>query len=206
MSRRSRSSLKMTNSSLNNGTSNNYGNHNSSASSSTFRCRSFMLGVALTSLTWIASMYLYWNLTSTSINNKHNPEADNPEFYIPLRELSRRANLFKNFKKTIEDAPSNGIWKLKFKQIIDEGLMFKNSKQRADLKSKIINDPFSDSIGLVKTIEDKKLKHEGFKTHAFNALISSRLEYNRSIPDTRHDRYVRMFNLLCFFFKKMTDI
>ena len=85
---------------------------------------------------------------------------------------------------------------MKFKELIDDGVMFKNSEDRKnDLKSKLIlnnndnNEGFADNIGVVRTIEEKKLKLEGIKLHAFNALISSRLQYNRSIPDTRHDRY-----------------
>lgn len=41
-------------------------------------------------------------------------------------------------------------------------------------------------LGMVRTIEDQALKDEGYKLHAYNILVSNRLEFNRSIPDTRH--------------------
>uniref|UniRef100_A0A6A7G4J6 Polypeptide N-acetylgalactosaminyltransferase n=2 Tax=Hirondellea gigas TaxID=1518452 RepID=A0A6A7G4J6_9CRUS len=43
-------------------------------------------------------------------------------------------------------------------------------------------------IGVVRTIKDQQMKELGYKMHAFNTLISSRLPANRSIPDTRHKR------------------
>lgn len=43
-----------------------------------------------------------------------------------------------------------------------------------------------DELGLVKSVADLRLKEEGYKLHGFNALISSRLGYHRSINDTRH--------------------
>ncbi|KAJ8973185.1 hypothetical protein NQ317_009126 [Molorchus minor] len=42
-------------------------------------------------------------------------------------------------------------------------------------------------LGMVKTPEDKKIRDEGYKTHAFNVLVSNRLAYNRTIPDTRNE-------------------
>lgn len=51
-----------------------------------------------------------------------------------------------------------------------------------------IYDTFKDLnlLGLVRTQQDKKIRDEGFKKHAFNVLISNQLSYHRSIPDTRH--------------------
>lgn len=41
-------------------------------------------------------------------------------------------------------------------------------------------------LGMVRTIDDQALKDEGYKLHAYNILVSNRLGFNRSIPDTRH--------------------
>lgn len=41
-------------------------------------------------------------------------------------------------------------------------------------------------LGLVKTEEEQKIRDEGYKRHAFNVLISNKLSYHRSIPDTRN--------------------
>lgn len=42
-------------------------------------------------------------------------------------------------------------------------------------------------LGMVRTVEDQALKDEGYKLHAYNILVSNRLGFNRSIPDTRHE-------------------
>lgn len=41
-------------------------------------------------------------------------------------------------------------------------------------------------LGMVKTIRDQEIKDEGYKVHAFNVLLSTRLDLNRTIPDTRN--------------------
>lgn len=41
-------------------------------------------------------------------------------------------------------------------------------------------------LGLVRSKEDQKLREDGYTHHSFNVLVSSRLDYHRSIPDTRH--------------------
>ncbi|XP_042211433.1 polypeptide N-acetylgalactosaminyltransferase 11-like isoform X2 [Homarus americanus] len=43
-------------------------------------------------------------------------------------------------------------------------------------------------LGLVKTHEDQMEKDKGYRLHAFNTLISSRLSLHRPIPDTRNKR------------------
>jgi hypothetical protein len=112
----------------------------------------------------------------------------------------------KNFKKEINDSTrSNGEWKVKLKQLIDDGTMYKNSASvvsqlRSKVKvihghgpyrelnsNRVDEDPDTD-LGLIKNIQEKKIREEGFKKHAFNTLISSRLSYHRSVPDTRNDR------------------
>lgn len=41
-------------------------------------------------------------------------------------------------------------------------------------------------LGVVKNEEEQKIREEGYKQHAFNVLISNKLSYHRSIPDTRN--------------------
>lgn len=42
------------------------------------------------------------------------------------------------------------------------------------------------SLGMIKTVDDQKIKEDGYKKHAFNLLISNRIGFHRNIPDTRH--------------------
>jgi len=41
-------------------------------------------------------------------------------------------------------------------------------------------------LGLVRNKEDQKIREDGYIHHAFNVLVSTRLDYHRSIPDSRH--------------------
>lgn len=39
---------------------------------------------------------------------------------------------------------------------------------------------------MVRTLDDKQYRDEGYKLYAFNALVSKNLDPERKIPDTRH--------------------
>ncbi|KAG0720702.1 Polypeptide N-acetylgalactosaminyltransferase 35A [Chionoecetes opilio] len=52
----------------------------------------------------------------------------------------------------------------------------------------LAQDPPLEELGLVKTHVDQQVKEDGYRLHAFNSLISSRLSPHRSVPDTRHKR------------------
>lgn len=43
---------------------------------------------------------------------------------------------------------------------------------------------------MVHNKEDRVIKDEGYKLHAYNVLISNQLSYHRPIPDTRNKLYV----------------
>lgn len=88
-------------------------------------------------------------------------------------------------------------WKAKFRQLVElsekggyenSGGLVKSLRAKTHLKGGGDGDEVSalDSLGLIRTLEDKKIRDEGYKKHAFNSLISERLGYHRQIPDTRH--------------------
>lgn len=41
-------------------------------------------------------------------------------------------------------------------------------------------------LGMVNNMADLQIKDDGYKMYAYNVLISNRLSYNRTIPDTRN--------------------
>ena len=41
-------------------------------------------------------------------------------------------------------------------------------------------------LGIIKTDEDRRLRDEGFRRHAFNELVSTRIGYHRNVTDTRN--------------------
>lgn len=47
----------------------------------------------------------------------------------------------------------------------------------------------SDEFGMVKNAEEQMLRDIGYKRHAFNILVSSKIGLTRDIPDTRNKLY-----------------
>ncbi|XP_071152353.1 polypeptide N-acetylgalactosaminyltransferase 11-like [Mytilus edulis] len=41
-------------------------------------------------------------------------------------------------------------------------------------------------LGFIETPEDQIIRDDGYRSHAFNVLISERLGYHRALPDNRH--------------------
>jgi polypeptide N-acetylgalactosaminyltransferase len=52
--------------------------------------------------------------------------------------------------------------------------------------SKSASNNLETNLGLVRNSEDQKIREDGYSKHAFNVLVSSRLDYHREIPDSRH--------------------
>lgn len=44
----------------------------------------------------------------------------------------------------------------------------------------------SDEFGMVKNAEEQYLRDIGYKRHAFNVLVSSKIGLTRDLPDTRN--------------------
>ncbi|CAL8087086.1 unnamed protein product [Orchesella dallaii] len=98
----------------------------------------------------------------------------------------------------IVEPQSESKWKAKFRRLVElsEKGGYENSESLVhSLRSKthVIGGGDNgerisalDSLGLIRTIQDKKVREQGYKKHAFNALISERLGFQREIPDTRH--------------------
>lgn len=45
----------------------------------------------------------------------------------------------------------------------------------------------SDEFGMVKNMEEQYLRDIGYKRHAFNILVSSKIGLIRDVPDTRNE-------------------
>ncbi|KAL3831975.1 hypothetical protein ACJMK2_023663 [Sinanodonta woodiana] len=67
----------------------------------------------------------------------------------------------------------------------------RDSHQYNDIRDPDGLDKFYDTfklqlLGIIKTPEDQRIRDEGYREHAFNELISSRLSFHRKLPDSRH--------------------
>lgn len=137
--------------------------------------RSFFFGFLLGVLAWSAlSCYLYYSLTSTespklsslqkNIFNSDSSEENNDNSIGAGQLVDGKSSYFK--KKLKKE-------KLKISQKLLDELKPVPEKQ-------------FEEFGLIKNVEDQLLRDEGYKTHAFNVLVSNNLGVIRDIPDTRH--------------------
>jgi polypeptide N-acetylgalactosaminyltransferase len=69
----------------------------------------------------------------------------------------------------------------------DENTHNKNVVPHSKAKTfKSLSNNLEANLGLVRNSEDQKIREDGYSKHAFNVLVSSRLDYHRKIPDSRH--------------------
>ncbi|XP_019879410.2 polypeptide N-acetylgalactosaminyltransferase 35A [Aethina tumida] len=61
-----------------------------------------------------------------------------------------------------------------------------NDLQPDVLENESTNDEDLVQLGMVKTVEEQKIKDDGYKIHAYNVLLSNKLNLHRNIPDTRN--------------------
>lgn len=115
-------------------------------------------------------------------NNKLNVKGEKVEVkLIPSGRLGHDDDAKQLFRNSIQSIMNEN-------DLLDDhdkgsnGRNSNQSKKRKDQDSGID----TNIIGMIQSPEDKKVKDEGFKKHAFNVLISDRIGNTRSIPDTRH--------------------
>lgn len=148
--------------------------------------KSFILGVFVGILvTWALSFYLYY-----SLNNNQTSE---------LTKLQK--NIF-NFDNSGEDSGdlkiSNSIVSPEKEQLVDGKESYFKSKLKKEKEKRKISQKLMDQLqpvtavkqfeefGIIRSIEDQATRDSGYKTHAFNVLVSNNLGSFRHIPDTRH--------------------
>nr|XP_018898308.1 PREDICTED: polypeptide N-acetylgalactosaminyltransferase 35A-like [Bemisia tabaci] len=150
------------------------------------RYRSFWWGMLIASLTWMTSIYLYWNLTAEQSLQTISESAPTP---LKLLKPLKHHNPLDNEILPYENDKTIAKNKKKYFQYENGYKNSDNLKKKLKVQYPTPESPLPfglDELGLVKSVADLRLKEEGYKLHGFNALISSRLGYHRSINDTRH--------------------
>ena len=144
--------------------------------------KAFLLGIVFTSVTWSVILYFYFSLqypiAGSKINAVHSvptSSSQDPEAF-PIHAPEN--------KKHFDPAVISN-------HIDDEESGFQHSSEKASRHKKkrpasSKMDELETNLGLVKNKEDQKMREEGYSRHAFNTLVSSRLDYHREIPDSRH--------------------
>lgn len=126
----------------------------------------FFLGIFITSVLWGAVLYFFIPLDIhqfPALSSHIRYQSSKPQIQQQKKELS-------NF---IDSEPFSADGKI-------SGSYVKSINHHA--KHNQIED-----IGLIRNEGDKLTREKGYKKHAFNVLVSNRLDYHREIPDTRHE-------------------
>lgn len=132
----------------------------------------FFLGILFTSITWAIVLYFYVSLNPTnSTTLKHSLPfvTDKVQSSSPAQP-NVISNYLDEFKKDKNQKGPGAHFKTKAKSTV--------------------NDELEANLGLVRNTEDQKIREDGYSHHAFNVLVSSRLDYHRKIPDSRHKMYL----------------
>lgn len=162
------------------------------------RYRSFLLGIVVTSATWVVIIFLYFrpgNLNSDSslersvkwklrprINNMHRiAEMDNVVSTEAKSKALKENSVFKKLQfpprelNLIDSIDTNDVQ-------TGERTSYLNSNENILNSSSLLH------LGMIRSPKDQRVKDEGYKKHAFNLLISDRLGHHRPVPYTAHSQ------------------
>lgn len=131
----------------------------------------FLLGIVFTSITWCVVLYLYVSLNPISNSTALKHHSSTHPFIATVKEGSR----------TLPDTLDNALDEVELDR--------KKTNIHHNPKVKTSNHAVKQletNLGLVRNSADQKIREEGYSKHAFNVLVSSRLDYHRAIPDSRH--------------------
>jgi len=142
-------------------------------------CCGFFFGVVIT---WILSFYLYYSLNTPQTLKVYRDFQKNifnsDDFDDSNEDFSKENNLINN--KEVEG-------KLSYVQ-----KKYDKGKSKRKLSRKLIEELTPDTsrqfseFGIIKNVEDQIIRDDGYKTHAFNVLVSNQIGITRQIPDTRN--------------------
>ncbi|KAG8229030.1 hypothetical protein J437_LFUL007585 [Ladona fulva] len=123
------------------------------------RCNSFCLGIACASITWTVSLYLYYqmNWEGSKTERRHNEYASSKE------SLSSSDN--DHYNNVAMNKPYSSNLSSANMLNFGSGGKFKNSQALLD---------------------HLQPRDEGYRSHAFNVLVSHGIGYHREVPDTRN--------------------
>lgn len=142
-------------------------------------CCGFFFGVVIT---WILSFYLYYSLNTPQTLKVYRDFQKNifnsDDFDDSNEDFSKENNLINN--KEVYGKVS--YVKKKYDK---EKSKRKLSRKLIEELTPVTSRQFSE-FGIIKNVEDQIIRDDGYKTHAFNVLVSNQIGISRQIPDTRN--------------------
>lgn len=147
---------------------------------------SFVSGVFVGALfTWAVTIYLYYSLNSSQITSSSKGVAELNVFNL-ISDSSDEEDSGETLSNHLDDA-NNSFGKSSYVKN-----KFNKDNKKRNLSRKLIEELRPVTIkqdpqfGLVRDVKDQFTRDNGYKTHAFNVLVSQQIGNFREIPDTRH--------------------
>lgn len=168
--------------------------------------KSFWYGICCASFTWMISLYLYWQLNKTEINNvlptgvsnKHRAEKIVRDWHY--NALESNDNKINHKWQNVEEHKQNLKNYFNSEKLLEQlQPRFPKIKGATSDEQSTIYEHYIliienkmyflvlNELGMVKSLDDQNTRDEGYKQHAFNVLVSNKLSYHRNIPDTRNE-------------------
>ena len=149
----------------------------------------FFLGVIFgVVVSWAVSFYLYFALNSFSDNTNTSKLLKLPENIFNLDSENDDSDPDENLSNLIDGSNS----KLVSGKSSYIKVRVKKEQEKRKHSQKLIDEltPVTVSqdaeYGLIRNLEDQFIRDNGYKTHAFNVLVSNQIGLKREIFDTRH--------------------
>lgn len=148
---------------------------------------SFVSGVFVGALfTWTVTIYLYYSLNSSQSSSLSAGSVPERNLFNIISESSDEDGSDETLSNNLED-DDESLGKSSYVKN-----KFSKDKYKRKLSRKLIEELRPGTIkqdpqfGLVKDVKDQFTRDNGYKTHAFNVLVSQQIGNFRDIPDTRH--------------------
>ncbi|XP_050309603.1 polypeptide N-acetylgalactosaminyltransferase 35A-like [Anthonomus grandis grandis] len=155
--------------------------------------RSFLYGIGFASITWIVSLYLYAQLSRSTEQGSQEVTGYFSDLSVNVADSGQFKRTKKQYDKIFnrkhDNKSGNSI------ELLDK--LKPVWRDRLQKTSDVFEQELFE-LGLVQDKEEQAVKDEGYKTHAYNVLISKKLSLHRDIPDTR--------NALCKNLTYQTDL
>ena len=152
-----------------------------------FKLRWLCYGIVVSSIVWGFMVYTFLSEVGSHknlpIENKlpSNSKKDNRVHFVPKFRRKDWQNDDENIAAPDQKEHAKEHFNDKLKEIKKSKL---NKVAPADIGGKGDDDFLN--LGMVRNDEDRMMRDDGYRQHAFNELVSSRIGLHRNVTDTRH--------------------
>ncbi|XP_058822924.1 polypeptide N-acetylgalactosaminyltransferase 35A-like [Topomyia yanbarensis] len=167
--------------------------------------KSFLWGVLAASLTWSISLYLYWNLNSSSDAVASAPASlasatssgrknDDKQLPVvgPVEQEQSKKQWQNGHQNQLDNLAGKSLNEKSFSFFKDKLGRYKSDQEHKKISHKLFDElqPIfpngTDEFGMVRNSEEQFIRDVGYRKHAFNVLVSNKIGPYREVPDTRH--------------------